>query len=103
MGKQTYEYILVANPSVQLSLSQSEGNGEVSSQYDYSRSDWLEQADRPKPLMAALSWSRLDWALWLTPTYHQDPTLITYQLWHGLGESACLYAGGGEALGVICM
>lgn len=53
--------------------------------------------------MAALSWSRLDWALWLTPTYHQDPTLITYQLWHGLGESACLYAGGGEDLGVIRM
>lgn len=44
--------------------------------------------------MAALSWHSLDWALWMTPTHHQAPTLITYQVRHGLGESVCLCAGG---------
>lgn len=54
--------------------------------------------------MAALSWPSLDWALWMTPTHHQAPTLITYQVRHGLGESVCLCTGGGGWVsGYLCI
>lgn len=59
------------------------------SKRDHARSDWLWQGDSRKPLMAILSWPSLERALWLTPTNHQCPMTIPYQLWHGLGESVC--------------
>lgn len=39
--------------------------------------------------MAVLRWSSLDWTLWMIPTHHQAPTLITFQVRHGLGKSVC--------------
>lgn len=59
------------------------------SKRDHARSDWLWQGDSRKPLMAILSWPSLERALWLTPTNHQCPMTIPYQLWHGLGEPVC--------------
>lgn len=61
----------------QHSTSQSGSHVRLSSKLDNARTDWPEQTDRPKPLIAAQSWHSLDWPMWLTPAHHQATMLLT--------------------------